>query len=153
MASAILLALGSAVALYIMVGYPLALAWFAGRPRVGLTAGASAPDILVQQVIALLRELGDENAYSRHLRTHGRKHSGAEWRRISDARGAVMEGGALAGSLLEGREFTVMLGMPALTARLIELFVTIQLKFDDPNVMLPTVTFCARMWESYDPST
>ncbi|MFP5399681.1 MAG: 4-hydroxy-3-methylbut-2-enyl diphosphate reductase [Gammaproteobacteria bacterium] len=33
-------------------------AWFAGRPRVGLTAGASAPDVLVQQVIARLRELG-----------------------------------------------------------------------------------------------
>ena len=33
-------------------------AWFVGRPRVGLTAGASAPDILVQQVIARLRELG-----------------------------------------------------------------------------------------------
>ena len=33
-------------------------AWFAGRHRVGLTAGASAPDILVQQVIARLRELG-----------------------------------------------------------------------------------------------
>jgi 4-hydroxy-3-methylbut-2-enyl diphosphate reductase len=32
--------------------------WFAGRPRVGLTAGASAPDILVQQVIARLRALG-----------------------------------------------------------------------------------------------
>jgi 4-hydroxy-3-methylbut-2-en-1-yl diphosphate reductase len=32
--------------------------WFAGRPRVGLTAGASAPDILVQQVISRLRELG-----------------------------------------------------------------------------------------------
>ncbi len=33
-------------------------AWFAGRARVGLTAGASAPDILVQQVIERLRELG-----------------------------------------------------------------------------------------------
>ncbi len=33
-------------------------AWFDGRPRVGLTAGASAPDILVQQVIARLRALG-----------------------------------------------------------------------------------------------
>jgi 4-hydroxy-3-methylbut-2-enyl diphosphate reductase len=33
-------------------------AWFEGRPRVGLTAGASAPDVLVQQVIARLRELG-----------------------------------------------------------------------------------------------
>jgi len=33
-------------------------AWFEGRVRVGLTAGASAPDILVQQVIDRLRELG-----------------------------------------------------------------------------------------------
>ena len=33
-------------------------AWFEGRRRVGLTAGASAPDILVEQVIARLRELG-----------------------------------------------------------------------------------------------
>ncbi|MDE2613296.1 MAG: 4-hydroxy-3-methylbut-2-enyl diphosphate reductase [Burkholderiales bacterium] len=32
--------------------------WFAQGRRVGLTAGASAPDILVQQVIARLRELG-----------------------------------------------------------------------------------------------
>ena len=32
--------------------------WFAGRRRVGVTAGASAPDILVQQVITRLRELG-----------------------------------------------------------------------------------------------
>ncbi|MBQ1761936.1 MAG: 4-hydroxy-3-methylbut-2-enyl diphosphate reductase [Aquincola sp.] len=32
--------------------------WFEGRSRVGLTAGASAPDILVQQVIARLREMG-----------------------------------------------------------------------------------------------
>jgi 4-hydroxy-3-methylbut-2-enyl diphosphate reductase len=32
--------------------------WFEGRRRVGLTAGASAPDILVQQVIMRLRELG-----------------------------------------------------------------------------------------------
>jgi len=33
-------------------------AWFEGRRRVGLTAGASAPDILVQQVIERLRALG-----------------------------------------------------------------------------------------------
>ena len=33
-------------------------AWFAGRPQVGLTAGASAPDVLVQQVIARLKDLG-----------------------------------------------------------------------------------------------
>jgi 4-hydroxy-3-methylbut-2-en-1-yl diphosphate reductase len=32
--------------------------WFEGRRRVGLTAGASAPNILVQQVIERLRELG-----------------------------------------------------------------------------------------------
>ena len=32
--------------------------WFEGRRRVGVTAGASAPDILVQQVITRLRELG-----------------------------------------------------------------------------------------------
>ncbi|NUZ07271.1 4-hydroxy-3-methylbut-2-enyl diphosphate reductase [Schlegelella sp. ID0723] len=33
-------------------------AWFDGKRRVGLTAGASAPDILVQQVIERLRALG-----------------------------------------------------------------------------------------------
>jgi len=33
-------------------------AWFDGRQRVGLTAGASAPDVLVQQVTARLRALG-----------------------------------------------------------------------------------------------
>jgi 4-hydroxy-3-methylbut-2-enyl diphosphate reductase len=32
--------------------------WFEGRQRVGLTAGASAPDILVQQVIESLRAFG-----------------------------------------------------------------------------------------------
>ena len=32
--------------------------WFDAHPRVGLTAGASAPDVLVQQVIARLRALG-----------------------------------------------------------------------------------------------
>ena len=36
----------------------LQASWFEGRRRIGLTAGASAPDILVQQVIARLRELG-----------------------------------------------------------------------------------------------
>jgi len=33
-------------------------AWFEGKRRVGLTAGASAPDILVQQVIERLKALG-----------------------------------------------------------------------------------------------
>jgi 4-hydroxy-3-methylbut-2-enyl diphosphate reductase len=32
--------------------------WIAGRRRVGVTAGASAPEILVRQVIARLKELG-----------------------------------------------------------------------------------------------
>jgi len=32
--------------------------WFTGKTKIGLTAGASAPDILVQQVIAKLREFG-----------------------------------------------------------------------------------------------
>ena len=32
--------------------------WFTGKLSVGLTAGASAPDILVQQVIERLRALG-----------------------------------------------------------------------------------------------
>jgi 4-hydroxy-3-methylbut-2-en-1-yl diphosphate reductase len=33
-------------------------AWFVGTQKVGLTAGASAPDVLVQEVIARLRALG-----------------------------------------------------------------------------------------------
>jgi 4-hydroxy-3-methylbut-2-enyl diphosphate reductase len=33
-------------------------AWFEGRPRVGLTAGASAPEVLVQEVIDRLRAFG-----------------------------------------------------------------------------------------------
>ncbi len=32
--------------------------WFVGRTRVGLTAGASAPDVLVQAVIGRLRDMG-----------------------------------------------------------------------------------------------
>jgi hypothetical protein len=37
-------------------------------------------------VLALLREIGDENAYQRHLASHGVVHSGAEWRRFSEER-------------------------------------------------------------------
>ncbi len=37
-------------------------------------------------VLDLLREIGDENAYRRHLAAHGRVHSGAEWRRFSEER-------------------------------------------------------------------
>jgi 4-hydroxy-3-methylbut-2-enyl diphosphate reductase len=32
--------------------------WFETRPRVGLTAGASAPEVLVREVIERLRALG-----------------------------------------------------------------------------------------------
>ena len=32
--------------------------WFVGKHRVGLTAGASAPEILVQQVVERLRKHG-----------------------------------------------------------------------------------------------
>jgi len=41
---------------------------------------------LARFVLALLRELGDENAYSRYLVAHGATHSGAEWRRFSEQR-------------------------------------------------------------------
>jgi hypothetical protein len=37
-------------------------------------------------VLATLREIGDENAYRRHLAAHGREHSGPEWRRFSEER-------------------------------------------------------------------
>jgi hypothetical protein len=37
-------------------------------------------------ILELLREIGDENAYRRHLSAHGRQHSGAEWRRFSEER-------------------------------------------------------------------
>jgi hypothetical protein len=37
-------------------------------------------------LMALLREIADENAYERHLRTYGRVHSATEWRRFSDER-------------------------------------------------------------------
>jgi hypothetical protein len=37
-------------------------------------------------VLSVMREIADENAYQRHLRFHGRKHSAEEWRRFSDQR-------------------------------------------------------------------
>ena len=40
----------------------------------------------LQGLLALLKEIGDENAYARHLRAHGREHSGDEWRRFADER-------------------------------------------------------------------
>ena len=35
-------------------------AWVAGRARIGVTAGASAPEVLVQEVVARLKDLGAE---------------------------------------------------------------------------------------------
>jgi hypothetical protein len=37
-------------------------------------------------LLALLRELGDENAYRRHLAAHGKEHSRQEWQRFSQER-------------------------------------------------------------------
>lgn len=37
-------------------------------------------------LLGLLREIGDENAYQRHLQMHGRSHSAEEYRRFSDER-------------------------------------------------------------------
>ena len=39
---------------------------------------------LLRIVMGILREIGDENAYQRHLTVHGRTHSGDEWRRFSE---------------------------------------------------------------------
>jgi hypothetical protein len=47
--------------------------------RAKLTAAAAL-------LLDLLRELGDENAYARHLAHHGRTHSREEWRRFSEER-------------------------------------------------------------------
>ena len=33
-------------------------------------------------ILAILRELGDENAYTRHLKAHGRINSAEEYRRF-----------------------------------------------------------------------
>ena len=37
-------------------------------------------------ILALLRELADENAYQRYLEKQGRVHSGEEWRKFADCR-------------------------------------------------------------------
>ncbi len=37
-------------------------------------------------ILSLLREIGDENAYARHLAAHQRPHSRSEWQRFSDER-------------------------------------------------------------------
>ena len=55
----------------------------------GRGPGARARDLGLRfgsLVLGLLRELADENAYQRHLESHGRPHSGEEWRRFSEER-------------------------------------------------------------------
>ena len=37
-------------------------------------------------LVGIARELSDESAYERYLASHGVVHSGAEWRRFSEAR-------------------------------------------------------------------
>jgi hypothetical protein len=37
-------------------------------------------------ILQVLREIGDENAYKRHLQAHGVEHSPEEYRRFSDVR-------------------------------------------------------------------
>lgn len=37
-------------------------------------------------VLELLREIGDERAYERHLAAHGVAHSAVEWRKFCDER-------------------------------------------------------------------
>lgn len=34
--------------------------WLAGKVRIGITAGASAPEVLVQEVISRLKQIGSE---------------------------------------------------------------------------------------------
>jgi hypothetical protein len=41
---------------------------------------------LLGTVLAILREISDENAYQRHLRAHNLVHSPLEWRRFLDQR-------------------------------------------------------------------
>lgn len=41
---------------------------------------------LFKLLYAILREIGDESAYARHLAAHNATHSGPEWRRFSEHR-------------------------------------------------------------------
>jgi len=42
-----------------------------------------------RRVLELLREIGDQNAYQRHLALHRTTHSGPEWRKFCDERFAA----------------------------------------------------------------
>lgn len=37
-------------------------------------------------ILGILREIGDESAYERHLASHGRAHSAEEYRRFAECR-------------------------------------------------------------------
>jgi hypothetical protein len=37
-------------------------------------------------ILGILREISDESAYARHLASHGRPHSGEEYRRFAECR-------------------------------------------------------------------
>jgi hypothetical protein len=41
---------------------------------------------IAAEIMDLMREIGDENAYARHLAAHGVPHSAVEWRKFSDRR-------------------------------------------------------------------
>ncbi len=41
---------------------------------------------LLRSLLAILREIGDQNAYARYLQARGVVHSGEQWRRFSDER-------------------------------------------------------------------
>lgn len=45
-------------------------------------------------LLAVLREISDQNAYARHLAHHGVTHSAAEWRRFTEHRFKVKYGQA-----------------------------------------------------------
>ena len=57
-----------------------------GRPPACRASVARKLRQFGQLAMTLLRELADENAYRRHLETHGREASGKEWRRFSEER-------------------------------------------------------------------
>ena len=62
--------------------------WFEGKRRVGLTAGASAPEVLVEAVVARLRALGAVSVRSVSRHAGARPLSAADGaRRQGDARG------------------------------------------------------------------
>ncbi len=57
-----------------------------GAVRGIATEGGGVVRRVYKLILAVLRELSDENAYRRYLAAHGRAHSGAEWRRFSEER-------------------------------------------------------------------